>query len=95
MLIAISGNDLPKIGKVQAIPSNLQLNSEISIHWMTQERAPHKPKWLRYFKLATCKNAQGEAQIQDIILYGFDLTNKGALKKRSRMYLQNAYASSS
>ena len=91
MLVATTGNDLPKVGKVQEIPSDPQLNSEIAIHWMTQEKAPHKPKWLRYFKLASGKNASGKAQVQDIVLYGFDLTNRGALKKRSREYLQKLF----
>ena len=37
---------------------------------MTQEKAPHKPMWLRYFKLAGGKNASGKAQIHDIVLWG-------------------------
>lgn len=44
MLIAIAGDNFPKIGTVQPIPPNPSIDSEISIHWMTQERAPHKPK---------------------------------------------------
>ena len=95
MLIATTGGDLPKIGKVQAIPSDPKLHSIISVHWMVQERAPHKPKWQRYFRPKSGATALGNVAIQDIILYGFDLTKNGALKKQSREYLQKACSSSS
>lgn len=89
MLIATTGGDLPKIGKVP------KLHSVISVHWMVQERAPHKPKWQRYFRPKSGTTALGNVAIQDIILYGFDLTKNGALKKQSREYLQKACSSSS
>ena len=88
MLIAVPGGTFPKVGRVQTIPPNPSVETEISVHWMIHERAPHKPKWLRNFKLSSSKNAIGSAFIKDIILYGFDLTNKGCLKKKSREYLK-------
>ena len=89
MLIAIVGDKFPKVGTVQIIPPNPSLETQIEVHWMIQERATHKPKWLRNFKPATSKYAIGSAYIKDIILFGFDLTNKGCLKKKSREYLKN------
>jgi hypothetical protein len=55
---------------------------------LVQERAAHKPKWARFFKISTKKDAVGAVKISDILLYGFELTAKGALKKKSREYLQ-------
>ena len=51
MLIAIADSDIARVGKVLAIPSNISLDSNITIQWMVQERAPHKPKWQRFFNL--------------------------------------------
>ena len=42
MLIAIAESDIARVGKVLAIPSNISLDSNITIQWMVQERAPHK-----------------------------------------------------
>lgn len=91
MLIATAGENTPKVGKVYAIPPNPTHDTAITIHWMIQERAPHKPKWMRYFKQTplNSKNAFGNVQTKDITLYGFELTNNGCLKKKSREYLQN------
>jgi hypothetical protein len=91
MLIAVTGKDrMPKVGRVHAIPPNFTYDSSIPIQWMIQERAPHKPKWMRHFKQLplNSKNAFGNVLIQDITLYGFELTRKGCLKKKSREYLQ-------
>ena len=44
MLIAIADSVIARVGKVLAIPSNISLDSNITIQWMVQERAPHKPK---------------------------------------------------
>ena len=80
MLVAITReeNCMPEVGKVHSIPPNATINSTIVIHRMGQERAPHKPKWMRAYKLLaeTCKKAFVDVQIKDISLYGFELTNK-------------------
>lgn len=88
MLIAIVGDKFPNVGTVQAIPSNATLETKITVHWMTQEKASHKPKWLRNFKPSHSKNAIGQILIKDIVLFGFELTKKGCLKKKSRDYLK-------
>ena len=51
MLIAIADSDIARVGKVLAIPSNISLDSNITIQWMVQERVPHKPKWQRFLNL--------------------------------------------
>ena len=89
MLIAILEDGFPRVGTVVAVSPNPCQTSEVQIHWMIQEKATHKPKWLRYFKPSQRKDAYGRIKIEDIVLYGFDLTEKGALKKKSRDYLQD------
>jgi hypothetical protein len=89
MLIATTSSvKFPKIGRVIDIPPNLSMASTITVHWMKQEQATHKPKWLRFFTPSGKKNAVGTTTCKDILLYGFELTKKGALKKKSREYLQ-------
>ena len=89
MLIAIKSIEcFPKIGKVVALPPNLSLTSDISVHWMIQEQAPHKPKWVRFFKPSKKRNAEGTTPINDVVLYGFELTANGALRKKTREYLR-------
>ena len=80
MLVTVALNNFPRVGQVTAIPPDPSLESTISIQWMIQERAPHKPKWQRCFKLGS-KKELGETQLKNILLYGFQLTNKGCLKK--------------
>ena len=87
-LIAIAGINFPKVGEVLSIPPNPSLDSDIDVQWMNQERAPHKPRWQRCFKLGP-KNALGSTKMSDILLYSFQLTNKGCLKKKSRDYLKS------
>ncbi len=93
MLVAAQDASFVQVGTVQAIPPEPHSNTEVTVHWMEQERAPHKPKWLRYFKPVpvTKKTAIGTLRIADIILYDFQLTNNGALRKKSRDYLQPFY----
>jgi len=86
MLIAADDNGFPKVGKVVAIPPNVSLESRLQIQWMVQERAPHKSKWLRSFKLGP---RQGEMEVTKVLLYDFQLTNNGCLKKKSRDYLKS------
>jgi len=50
MLVAVQGSTFVQVGTVQAIPAHPNSDSKVTVHWMEQERAPHKPKWLRYFK---------------------------------------------
>ena len=89
MLVAIDmGEHFPQIGTVQAIPPNPDTTSNITIELMQQERAPHKPKWLRFFKMTS---AIRTVSFKQIILYDFQLTKCGALKKKSREYLQEHF----
>ena len=84
MLIAIAESDIARVGKVLASPSNISLDSNnITIQWMVQERAPHKPKWQRIFKFGA-KDVFGETELKDVLLFDFELTNRGCLKKKSR-----------
>ena len=73
-----------KIAEVKCISPNPNINSFIECCLMKQERAPHKPKWIRTFskteKMHTVKYI-------DILLYDFQLTRNGALKKKTREYL--------
>ncbi len=89
MLVAVQEAAFVQIGTVQAIPPDPHNDTLVTVHWMEQERAPHKPKWLRYFKPApiTKKNAVGTVTFADIMLYDFQLTKSGALKKKSREYI--------
>ena len=84
------GEDFPLIGTVQAIPPNPDATSEIAIELMQQERPPHKPKWLRFFKPSSVIRTVAFINKQ-IILYDFELTKCGTLKKKSREYLQEHF----
>ena len=88
MLIAIAESDIARVGKVLAIPSNISLDSNITIQWMVQERAPHKPKGQRIFKFGA-KDVFGETELKNVLLFDFELTNNGCLKKKSRDYLKS------
>ena len=87
MLIAIAGDNFPRVGEVVVIPPNVSFNSFITVQWMVQERAAHKPKWQRGFKVPA-KKVREEMMLNRILLYGFQLTNNGCLKKKSRDYLR-------
>ena len=91
MLAAVKAAAFPRVGRIEAISPNPNCNSEVTILFMEQERAPHKPKWARYFKLSSRKDAVGIIRFSDIILYDFQLTQRGALKKKAREYLQEYY----
>ncbi len=88
MLVATEGVAFPQVGKVQVIPPNSGAATPITVQWMEQERAPHKPKWLRYFKPT---EVTGTISFEDILLYDFELTKCGALKKKTRDYLQKHF----
>lgn len=88
MMVALKGDSFPRVGKVTSIPATPNLHSLIGVQWYHQQKASHKPRWLRFF-LPTTKT--GNIKIEEIILYDFDLTNKGALKKKSRDYLQEHF----
>lgn len=85
MVAARGDNNFPRIGKVAEIPADMTLKSAVVVVWYKQERARHKPRWMRFFTEST---QSGKLAIQDIILYAFSLTNKGALKKKTREYLK-------
>ena len=86
MLVAVKGQSFPQIGKVTYIPDSPTLESSLQVQWLQQEKATHKPKWLRFFKSSS---ALGNILFSDIVLYDFDLTRHGALKKKARDYLKN------
>ena len=75
---------VPRCRGVTAITSSSQ-DMPVEVQWFNQERATHKPKWLRFFLPG---NTSSCIRFSDILLYDFDLTQKGSLKKRSREYLQ-------
>ena len=88
MLVAVSGSQLPKVGKVYSITdAHPTIQSSIVVEWLVQEQARHKPRWLRPFK-ASKKESFGTIKYSDLLLYDFQLTNSGCLKKQSREYLQ-------
>lgn len=70
------------------IPERPTIKSSLEIEWLQQERATHKPKWLRFFSKS---GKIGSISYSDIVLYDFCLTEKGALKKKSRDYLKDLY----
>lgn len=90
MKIAFNSTDgLLQIAEVGTIPPNPNINSVINCILFKQERAPHKPKWLRSFSKTEKFNS---VRYSDIILYDFELTKNGALKKKSRDYFKdNSY----
>ena len=90
MVATKDSNSFPKLGKVTNIPLNPTLESNIEVLWYQQEKASHKPRWLRFFLPSA---ASGTITIADILLYDFSLTNKGALKKKSRDYLKEVFSS--
>ncbi len=53
-----------------AIPPNPDLASQITVQWMAPEKAPHKSKWLRFFKPT---ESTGTISFADIVLYNFNL----------------------
>ena len=53
MLVAVKGELFPQIGIVKSIPHTATLESSIEVEWLQQERAPHKPTWLGFFKKST------------------------------------------
>ena len=88
MLVAIKGQSFPQVGTVLEIPPNATMDTTIGVQWMKQEKAAHKPKWSRFFQPST---SVGIITFHHILLYDFQLTNKGALKKKSREYLQKEH----
>ena len=88
MLIAIKGTSFSQLAKVTAISPNPTLETTIDVQWLHQEKAVHKPRGSRFFIIAT---SFGTILINDIILCDFQLTSKGALKKKSHEYLQKQY----
>lgn len=77
MLVATdAGEPFPQIRTVQDIPPNPDTTSEITIELIQQERAPHKPKWLRFFKQSSVIMTL-TLSIKDIISY--DLSSPNAV----------------
>ena len=68
MLVATIGTTIARIGTIKAIPPNPCYESQLTIHWMEQERAPHKPKWLRFFSPSTKKDSVSTITFKDILL---------------------------
>ena len=85
MLIAIAGKLLPRLAVVKAVPDSPNLMSEVNVVWMQQA---HKSKWHRYFRPSSIT---GKIAYREILLYDFELTERGALKKKSREYIQEYF----
>ena len=86
MMVAARGVDaFPRIGRVTKVPGDMTLKSTVAVVWYNQERARHKPRWMRFF---TETKQSGALAVEDILLYDFSLTKKGALKKKTREYLK-------
>ena len=80
MLVATAGlEELPLIGTVLSIDP---AKSSIKVQWMVQE---NKPKWARAFKK---HSSSGIITFNEILLYDFQLTQNGCIKKKSRDYLK-------
>ena len=88
MMIAVKGDSFPRISKVTNLPATPNLQSLIGVNWYHQQKAAHKPRWLQFFLPSTQTRS---IMIEEIVLYDFDLTKKGALKKKSRDYLQEHF----
>ena len=84
MTVALKSDDvIPIVGTVTKISKPQE---QITVELMVQERAPHKPKWLRSFKQT---EKSDNFSFRDIVLYDFQLTKSGCFEKRSRDYLMN------
>lgn len=83
-----SRNGPPYLATIVEVPFNLSLESAVTVNWLNPEKAPHKSRWLRYFKPST---QTASVSLQDIILYDFELTKSGALKKQARDFLKQEY----
>ena len=88
LLVAVICNNFPRTAKVEAIPENPCSHSSVTVQWLEQRRNSQKPRWLRYFKPSKGKRPLGTITYSDIVLYDFQLTTNGAIKKKSREYLQ-------
>lgn len=86
MFVAISSTAIPVVGEVSYLPADPSITCNINILVWKQEKAPHKPKWLRCFHRTS---DQIEVALSAVVLYGFTLTAKGAFRKTTREYLQN------
>ena len=63
------GASFPDVGKVIAINSNI--DTPVAVQWFDQERATHRPRWLRFFLPG---NMTSSIRFSDILLYDFTLT---------------------
>ena len=81
--------EVPQIAVVESVLTQSSTLT-ITISWMDQERAPHKPRWLRTWHKSS-KFPQTTIDVSNVLLYDIILTNKGALKKVTREYLQKEY----
>ena len=92
MLVAVAGAELPKVGQVHSIEDigHPTLETSLVVEFLVQEKAKHKPRWLRPFKTSD-KDTFETIKYSDILLYDFKLTNGGCLKKNSRKYLQQYF----
>lgn len=80
MLVATEGKTFVQIGTVQSIQPNPTEFSSIIVQWMQQQKAPHKSRWLRFFEPST---DVGIISFAEILLYDFQLTKNGGLKKNT------------
>ena len=84
MTVALKSDDvIPIVGTVTEISKPQE---QITVELMVQERAPHKPKWLRSFRKT---EKITKFSFHKIVLYDFKLTKRGCFNKRSRDYLMD------
>lgn len=91
MMVAVEteGCSFPDVGRITAIKPAPGVDTPVEVQWFYQERATHKPRWLRFFLPGMTKTW---IRYSDILLYDFELTKKGSLKKKSREYLQKHFS---
>ena len=49
MLVAVKGQSYLQVGTLLEVPLNATMETSISVQWMKQGKAAHKPKWSRFF----------------------------------------------
>jgi predicted RNA-binding protein with PUA-like domain len=91
MLLAYKcdNSEIPNIAQVVNIPPNPTMDSAVGVVLYKQEKAPHKPRWLRFF---TVSDKTATVSMCEILLYDFQLTNKGALRKKTRDFFHDHYS---
>ena len=72
------------------VPSHLTPISKVTISWMDFRRAWHVSKWK--WKLKPSRYGDTRIEVQNILLYDFELNRMNTLKKATREELKKLYA---